>query len=133
MEKKAYFLKHLGNGNIMTITDMNRKYCETIVKTKREYILLDENEQIIGELELTPNEAESFVEEKIKELIEREAQLEIKEIEVAELKQELQNKLAELSVKVDKRKKEIGRRSYPCRENAVKSWICQQSSGKENQ
>ena len=45
MEKKAYFLKHLGNGNIMTITDMNRKYCETIVKTKREYILLDENEQ----------------------------------------------------------------------------------------
>ena len=49
MEKKAYFLKHLGNGNIMTITDMNRKYCETIVKTKREYILLAENEQIIGE------------------------------------------------------------------------------------
>ena len=42
MEKKAYFLKHLGNGNIMTITDMNRKYCETIVKIKREYILLDE-------------------------------------------------------------------------------------------
>ena len=107
MEKKAYFLKHLGNGNIMTITDMNRKYCETIVKTKREYILLDENEQIIGELELTPNEAESFVEEKIKELIEREAQLEIKEIEVAELKQELQKKLAELSVKVDRRKKEF--------------------------
>lgn len=67
--------------------------------------MLDENEQIIGELELTPNEAESFVEEKIKELIEREAQLEIKEIEVAELKQELQNKLAELSVKVDKRKR----------------------------
>lgn len=69
--------------------------------------MLDENEQIIGDLELTPNEAESFVEEKIKELIEREAQLEIKEIEVAELKQELQNKLAELSVKVDKRKKEF--------------------------
>ena len=107
MEKKAYFLKHLGNGNIMTITEIIREYCETIVKTKREYILLDENEQIIGDLELTPNEAESFVEEKIKELIEREAQLEIKEIEVAELKQELQNKLAELSVKVDKRKKEF--------------------------
>ena len=107
MEKKAYFLKHLGNGNIMTITDMNRKYCETIVKTKREYILLDENEQIIGELELTPNEAESFVEEKIKELIEREAQLEIKEIEVAELKQELEKKLAELTVKFDRRKKEF--------------------------
>ena len=107
MGKKAYFLKHLGNGNIMTITDMNRKYCETIVKTNREYILLDENEQIIGELELTPNEAESFVEEKIKELIEREAQLEIKEIEVVELKQELEKKLAELTVKVDRRKKEF--------------------------
>ena len=46
-------------------------------------------------------------EKKIKEHIEREAQLEIKEIEVAELKQELEKKLAELSVKVDKRKKEF--------------------------
>ena len=65
MEKKAYFLKHLGNGNIMTITDMNRKYCETIVKTKREYILLDENEQIIGDLELTSNVPEYLKKRKI--------------------------------------------------------------------
>ena len=111
MEKKAYFLKCLTNGGIIPITDNNRTYSENIVKKRGDYVLLDEDEQIIGNLELSPSDAEVYVEQKLQDIIEREARLEIKEIEIEELKQELKAKIAEYEVKevvkVDKRKKEF--------------------------
>lgn len=111
MDKKAYFLKCLTNGNIIPITDNNRIYSHNIVKRSGKYVLLDEDEQIIGDLELSPSDAEIYVEQKLQDIIEREARLEIKEIEIEELKSELKAKIAEYEtkevVKVDKRKKEL--------------------------
>jgi len=114
MEKKAYFLKCLSNGAIIPITDQTRRYSENIVKKRGDHVLLDEDYQIIGNLELNPSEAEVFVEEKIKDLIERETRVEIREIAIAEKEQEFKEKVLIFEskavsevVKVDKRRKEF--------------------------
>ena len=107
MEKKAYFLKCLSNGAIIPITDQTRKYSENIVKKRADHVLLDEDYQIIGNLELNPTEAEVFVEEKLKDLIERETRLELREIALAEKEQIFQAKISNDVVKVDKRKREF--------------------------
>jgi hypothetical protein len=107
---KAYFVKHKTTNNIVVITNVTRKYFEKMAKVDPNYILLDEYEQVIGQIELNPKEAEVYVEQKLEELQAKHERLEQKEKELNErealLKERESNSIkGNEPVKVDKRKK----------------------------
>ena len=96
MESKPFFVKCLTNGNIIPLTSGNRFYFEKIVPLREDFIFLDEYEQIIGKLEVSPQEAAVYVEAMLEDLekrnnamIQREAEIEKREIALAELESKL--------------------------------------------
>ena len=97
--QQPHFVKCLTNNNIVVITDSNRRYFEKVVPQREDFIFLDQYEQIIGKLEVSPQEAEVYVEAMLeeldrreKQLTEREAAILSKEIELAELEQKIKKK-----------------------------------------
>lgn len=81
MERIPYFVKSLSSGNIVVIDSSNRHYFNQMINVHKstEYIYLDENEQIIGTLDLNPKEAEVYVEQVLEDLTRRENVLAKKE------------------------------------------------------
>ena len=104
-QKRAVFVKHRTTNNIVVITNVTRKYFEKMAKVDSNYILLDEYEQVIVPLELTPQEAEIYVEQKLVDLQEWHDRLTKKEIELNE--RELNLNRVELKPKVEIQTEEI--------------------------
>lgn len=104
-QKRAVFVKHRTTNNIVVITNVTRKYFEKMAKVDSSYILLDEYEQVIVPLELTPQEAEIYVEQKLVDLQEWHDRLTKKEIELNE--RELNLNRVELKPKVEIQTEEI--------------------------
>lgn len=79
--QQPYFVKCLTNNNIVVITNGNRRYFEKIVPQREDFVFLDQYEQIIGKLEVTPQEAEIYVEAMLEDLAKRDAELTKREAE----------------------------------------------------
>jgi hypothetical protein len=121
MEREPFFVRSLEKGGGVTVLDSsNRHYFNQMINIKKvpNLVYLDENMDIIGTMELNPQEAEVYVEQKLEDLvrredllIKREAELMQKEFELTEREQKLnitentKNNSAEI-VKIDKRSKE---------------------------
>lgn len=122
MQREPYFVRSLEKGGgVVVIDNSNRHYFNQMINVKKvpNLVYLDEKMDIIGTIDLNPQEAEIYVEQKIEDLVKREdalvkreAELMEKEFELAQREQKLniaeniKNNSAEIT-KIDKKKQRI--------------------------
>lgn len=107
MQREPYFVRSLEKGGgVVVIDNSNRHYFNQMINVKKvpNLVYLDEKMDIIGTMELNPQEAEIYVEQKLEDLvkredsiIKREADAMEKEFELAEREQQLNIRENELN------------------------------------
>jgi len=111
MEREPFFVKSLISGNIVVLDHTNRYYYDKMINEhkSKDLIYLDENEQIIGTLELNPKEAEVYVEQVLEDLERREAELIKREAKILEKEFELAEREKNLNIaeNTKRNKKEV--------------------------
>ena len=109
MEREPFFVRSLEKGGGVTVLDTsNRHYFKQMIDVKKvpNLVYLDEKMDIIGTMELNPQEAEIYVEQKLEDLVKREdaivkreALSMQKEFELAEREQKLNIRENELNIR----------------------------------
>lgn len=107
MQREPYFVRSLEKGGgVVVIDNSNRHYFNQMINVKKvpNLVYLDEKMDIIGTIDLNPQEAEIYVEQKLEDLvkredsiIKREADAMEKEFELAEREQQLNIRENELN------------------------------------
>ena len=109
MEREPFFVRSLEkDGGVVVIDNSNRHYFNQMINVKKvpNLVYLDEKMDIIGTMELNPQEAEVYVEQKLEDLVKREdaivkreALSMQKEFELAEREQKLNIRENELNIR----------------------------------
>ena len=109
MEREPFFVRSLEKGGgVVVIDNSNRHYFNQMINVKKvpNLVYLDEKMDIIGTMELNPQEAEIYVEQKLEDLVKREdaivkreALSMQKEFELAEREQKLNIRENELNIR----------------------------------
>lgn len=101
MQREPYFVRSLEKGGgVVVIDNSNRHYFKQMIDVKKvpNLVYLDEKMDIIGTIDVSVQEAEVYVEEKLEDLVKREDALVKREAELMEKEFELAQREQKLNI-----------------------------------
>ena len=105
MQREPYFVRSLEKGGgVVVIDNSNRHYFNQMINVKKvpNLVYLDEKMDIIGTIDVSVQEAEVYVEEKLEDLVKREDALVKREAELMEKEFELAEREQQLNIRENK-------------------------------
>jgi hypothetical protein len=102
MNRKPYFVQSLvKGGGVIPIDSSNEHYFNQMINVKKvpDLIYLDEDRNMIGTIDLSPQDAEVFVEQKLEDLVKREDSIIKREAEAMEKEFDLAEREQQLNIR----------------------------------